>query len=335
MVLSQTDSLPLVRERVRNSARRTVERGYAHLAFSAMSCPCRVFFSAEPGLARVFQDEVLEWVAWFEARYSRFIPDSLISKINAAAGEHWVEIDAETEAIFGLCQELPVFLGATKGVFDPTALPLIRLWNWKAERPVVPEDQPIQKARALVGWTKVQRRPGGVFLPLPGMMIDLGGIGKEYAVDRVLTMLGCNAGSRIFWWISGRMQRARGQSPEKAPWRIGLEDPRQPGSCWTSVLVTDHAVATSGNYLRNFVVGGRRYGHIIDPRSGYPADNDALSASIIAPHCTFAGIVSTAAIVLGPREGLQMMSYFQGIEGAIITPNNRHQTRGFNNYATA
>ena len=102
-----------------------------------MSTACSVKFrGTNSALAKQVQDEVLEWVSPFEAKYSRFIPDSLISRINTAAGEHWVEVDPETDAIFNLCQEMIFF---TKGVFDPTSLPLIRLWNWKANPPVDPD----------------------------------------------------------------------------------------------------------------------------------------------------------------------------------------------------
>ena len=112
-------------------------------------------YAARPSDAACFQNDVLQWVASFEATYSRFIPESLIGRINACVGVGWVEVDPETERIFELCEQL-VF--ATHGAFDPTALPLIRLWNWKAEAPVIPNDEAVQAARELVGWSRVQRR---------------------------------------------------------------------------------------------------------------------------------------------------------------------------------
>ena len=323
--------MPMVRERVWRSARRTVDANYHNLSFQAMSTDCRVQFQCgDPALAGQFGNTVLDWVAAFEAKYSRFLPDSLISRINDAAGERWVEIDGETEALFDLCQELLFF---TRGVFDPTALPLMKLWNWKAAKPAIPTAAQIRGALELVGWRKVQRRAGGIFLPRRGMMIDLGGIGKEYAVDRVMTM-GLEQGLRNILVDFGQDVRVHGESPKKAPWCIGLENPQEVGKCWTSLLVNNHAVATSGDYLRHFVHEGRRYGHIVDPRDGYPANNGVLAASVISPHCTFAGIVSTAAVILGPKAGLEMMSFCPGVEGALITESSRFQTRGFNNFAT-
>jgi len=330
MVLNAS-SQQLVRERVRGSALRVASAGLHTLTFTAMSTHCQVKCqSPDATLVREFQDEALDWVAWFEARYSRFIGDSLIGQINAAAGQQWVEIDPETEALFKLCQEMIFF---TRGVFDPTALPLMKLWNWKAQPPVVPTEEAVRAARELVGWNKIQRRPGGIFLPRAGMLLDLGGIGKEYAVDRVLTM-GLQRGLTNLLVDFGQDVRVHGRPPNGEKWIIGLEDPHQPGQCWTAVAVDNEAVATSGDYVRHFVHAGKRFGHIVDPRTGYPVDNGVLAVSIVAPHCTFAGILSTAAFILGPQEGLEMMGLCPGVEGAIITGQNPFTTRGFHRYAT-
>ncbi|MGH7973090.1 MAG: FAD:protein FMN transferase, partial [Limisphaerales bacterium] len=129
--------------------------------------------------------------------------------------------------------------------------------------------------------------------------------------------------------------RVHGQPPEKGAWHIGLEDPKNPGRVWVGVGVTNHAVATSGDYLRHFVHNGRRYGHILDPRTGYPVDNGILSVSIIAPHCTFAGILSTSVCVLGPQEGAALIGLCPGVEGCITSANNHYQTKGFYAYTTS
>ena len=332
MVLNASDSGKLVSERVHRSATATVAAGCHNLSFQAMNTLCRVqFYTGASSLAREFQREALDWVAGFEARYSRFIADSMIGRINAAAGQHWVEVDAETDALFNLCQEMIFF---TRGVFDPTALPLIRLWNWKANPPVIPEPAAIRRAKELVGWTRVQRRPGAIFLPREGMSLDLGGIGKEYAVDRVLT-LALQRGLENVLVDFGADVRVHGRPPEKPAWHVGLENPQHPGQCWTGAAVTNHAVATSGDYLRHFLHQGRRYGHIVDPRTGYPVNNGTLSVSVIAPHCTVAGILSTTIFVLGAKEGLPLLGACPGVEGAIVTETAQHQTRGFYAYRTS
>ena len=332
MVLTESNSIGLLQERVRRSANVVNEQGLTKLSFHAMSTICRVQFqSSDAASALAFQTEVLDWIGWFEAQYSRFVPDSLISRINGAAGQHWVEVDPETDALFDLCQDMIFF---TRGVFDPTSLPLIRLWNWKAQPPVIPSRQAVDDALGLTGWHKVQRRRGGIFLPVPGMCLDLGGIGKEYAVDRVMT-LALQHGFNNVLVDFGQDVRVHGEAPGKGAWHIGLQDPRNLNRCWIGVAVTNHAVATSGDGIRNFVHEGRRYGHILDPRTGYPVNNGTLSVSVIAPHCTFAGVLSTAAFVLGTKEGIEMMSLCPGVEGSIINVNAQNQTRGFHSYATS
>jgi thiamine biosynthesis lipoprotein len=332
MVLAERDANQMVYERVKRSAQSSATGDFYKLTFNAMNTVCRVHFrAASPTLAQDFQAEVLQWISWFEARYSRFIPESLIGRINAAAGSEWVETDPETDALFNLCQEMIFF---TRGVFDPTSLPLIRLWNWKATPPVIPTAAQIEETMRLVGWRKIQRRPGAIFLPLKGMSMDLGGIGKEYAVDRVVT-LALQRGIENVLVDFGQDVRVHGEAPEQGAWHIGLDDPKNPGHCWAGVAATNHAVATSGDYLRHFSHQGRRYGHILDPRDGYPVNNGCLSVSVIAPHCTVAGILSTAAFILGPKEGLELMRICPGVEGAIITESNRVVTNHFYRYATS
>ncbi len=226
MTTKTSNSFDLVYSRVRQSSRCAAATGFYQFSFQAMSTHCRVNFrSNEPRQAQSFQDEILRWVSWFEAHYSRFIPDSLIGRINAAAGLHWVDVDPETDALLNLCQEMVFF---TRGVFEPTALPLMRLWNWKAKPPVIPTEAALAATRELVGWRKVQRRPGAIFLPREGMCLDLGGIGKEYAVDRVVTM-GLDRGITNLLVDFGQDVRVHGHPPGRGNWHIGLEDPPESG----------------------------------------------------------------------------------------------------------
>lgn len=326
-----SSSYPAVRERILRSATLTAAAGFDKLAFHAMGTVCRVQFQASNAVvARAFQGEVLDWVAQFEAKYSRFLADSLISRVNAAAGEHWVEIDSETQTLLKFCGEMH-FL--TRGAFDPTALPLIRLWNWKANPPVIPTDDQVRAARELCGWNRMQRRLDAVFLPCPGMSLDLGGVGKEYAVDHVVQIAARHGIANVLVDF-GQDLCMRGAPAGKPAWHIGLEDPASPGKCWAGVAIKDRAVATSGDYLRHFTVNGRRYGHILDPRTGYPVDNGCRAVSVIASSCTVAGILSTTAFILGPMEGLKLIGNYMGADGCITTNNSRHETRRFHEYVT-
>jgi thiamine biosynthesis lipoprotein len=328
MVLS---SATTVLDRIRATVQETPAPGGRKLGFGAMGTWCQITYcTSARTTAHNFTAAALQWVANFESTYSRFLPDSVISRINDAAGKHWVDVDDETDRLFALCHELYFF---TKGAFDPTSLPLIQLWNWKATPPAAPCDSAIAAAQALVGWRKVQRRRGAIFLPEEGMALDLGGVGKEYAVDRVM-QLAQEHGLESVLVDFGQDLRAHGRPPGRSAWHVGLENPKNPGHCWTGVAARDVAVATSGDYLRHFTLNGRRYGHIIDPRTGFPVDKGCRAVTVIAPACTFAGILSTTAFILGPRDGLALIEGYHGAEGCIITEDSRLETKRFTSYVT-
>lgn len=302
---------------------------YFELSFRAMGSPCAVTFAAKThAAAGEFKERVLRWLSEFEARYSRFIDSSLISRINAAAGHDWVETDAEAESLFSLCDW---FHWMTDGVFDPTAGPFVALWDYHRQPPVVPSDSDVAAARPLVGWSLVQRRSGGIFLPQQGMMLDIGGIGKEYAVDRVVA-LALDAGIRNVLVNFGNDLRVHGEPPEKGPWKVGLEHPDSPGRCWGGVNLNEGAVCTSGNYRRFMEVGGKQYGHILDPRTGYPVSNGCRSTTVIAPTCTEAGILSTSSFILGADAGMALLARQFSAEGCIWTEAGLFETRRFRSY---
>lgn len=308
----------------------TAAAGLRRLTFPAMGTTCEVQYAAPRGSsqAQEFERAAVAWVAAFEAKYSRFRADSLISRINSAAGSSWIDVDAEAETLFELCDTLYTM---TQGVLDPTALPLIRLWNYKAENPRVPTANEVGAARALVGWKKVQRQRGRIYLPERGMALDFGGFGKEYAVDQV-AQLAIDHGLTAALIDFGHDLRAVGAPPGRVAWHIGLEDPKNPGRADGSIGVTNRGVASSGDYIRCFRVGEKRYGHIIDPRTGWPVANGCVQATVIAPTCLQAGVLSTAAFVLGVPKGVEFIQSCPGAEGLVVTERARAQTRGFYSY---
>lgn len=310
--------------------RAATDAAVRRLAFPALGTTCDVQYVAPLGdaQAQAFERAALGWVMAFEAKYSRFRPDSLVSRINAAAGTAWIEIDPDMEALLNLCDTL---YAMTRGVLDPTALPLLRIWNYKAAQPRIPAEAEIAAARALVGWKKVQREPGRVLLPQPGMALDFGGFGKEYAVDMV-AQIAVERGISSALVDFGHDLRAIGAPPGRLAWHIGLEDPRRPGQPSGSVGLTNRGIASSGDYLRCFTIGGRRYGHIIDPRTGWPVANGCLQATVIAPSCLQAGVLSTTAFVLGHPDGMEFVEACPGAEALLVTEHARAQTRGFFNY---
>lgn len=302
---------------------------YYRVSFCAMGTFCELLFSARSrAAADEFKQAAMRWLAEFETKYSRFIDSSLICEINRAAGKNWVEIDGPTEEILSLCDW---YHWVTEGLFDPTSLPLLLLWDYRKNPPLIPTEDEIIQAKALMGWSKLQRVGGKVFLPDPGMQIDLGGIGKEYAVDQVMN-LALSSGIENLLIDFGRDLRVHGQPPEKGAWRIGLENPDEPGQCWCGVAPNGGAICTSGDYARFSEIDGRRYGHILDPRSGYPVHNGCKAATVFAPTCTEAGMLATASFILGAEPGLEMLARSVSAEGCIWTEQGVYETRRFRRY---
>ena len=321
-----------VTARVRDSMRIDVRGDFHRVNCRAMSTPVNIAFTARSAMqAREIERAAIDWLGRFEARYSRFLPDSIIGQINTHVGGDWLDIDQETERLLSLCAEMHQL---TAGVFDAAALPLLRIWDWKANPPRVPSESEILAAREVCGWAKVQRRSGAIRLPIAGMGLDLGGIGKEFAVDQVISLLReCGISDAMV--DIGQDIRVIGHAPGKDAWYIGLEEPDRPGECWTAVRLNDRAVATSGDYSRSFTLDGKRYGHILDPRSGMPVNNGCQSVSVIATNCVTAGILSTAGFILGASDGLELIRRQPEVDACITTSDARHQTRRFSTYVPA
>jgi thiamine biosynthesis lipoprotein len=311
--------------------RRGADLPLRRLAFRAMATLCEVKYTAPAGdeQAKRFEAAAEGWVRAFEAKFSRFQPGSVVSRINDAAGREWVPVDAETEGILTMCDTLHFM---TRGILDPSALPLIRIWDGRADPPVVPGAEAVAAALKLVGWGKVRREPGRVFLPEEGMGLDFGGFGREYAVD-IVSLIAKDHGVLDSLVDFGHDLRASGAPPGGAVWQIGIEDPGNPGKTWGSVGLTGKSIASSGDSLHFSANAGRRFGHLIDPRTGWPVANGCTQATVIADTCLQAGMLSTSAFIAGVEKGLEMIRSCPGAEGTLLTGNERAQTRGFFNYA--
>lgn len=300
------------------------------LGFQALGTYCEVRYAAATAAqATAFEQAARDWVEAFEARYSRFRPTSIVSQINAAAGSAWVDIDPEMEQMLDLCGTLHTM---TAGILDATAGPLMRLWNYREPPPELPGARRVAEVRTLVGWPLVQRAPGRVFLPRPGMALDFGGFGKEWAVDAVALIAGAHGITQALVDF-GHDIRCVGAPAGRPAWHIGLEDPGTPGRHRSSIaLFAGKGVASSGDYLRGFTRDGRRYGHIVDPRTGYPVAHGCRQVTVVADTCFQAGILSTTAFVLGPTSGLEFIQRFPGAECMIVTTTGSTHTRGWWTY---
>lgn len=261
-------------------------------AWKAMGSPCelRLYGSAEAErAANAAQAEV----ARLEAKYSRYREDSLATRINRSAGDaRGVEVDAETARLLDYAAAA---FRESEGRFDVTSGILRRAWSWKSGR--LPAQAEIEALLPRIGWQRVVWRAPRIALPLAGMEIDFGGYVKEYAAD--LAAAKCReAGVRHGLVDLGGDLAVVGPHPDGRPWRIGVRDPRAPSRALRQLALSAGGVATSGDYERGMVVGGVRYGHILDPRTGWPARGLA-SVTVVADACLVAGTLTTVAMLRG------------------------------------
>jgi len=229
-----------------------------------------------------------------EAKYSRYRDDSVTTAINRAAGLRAVAIDAETASLLHYADRCHAL---SDGLFDITSGVLRRAWNFKLRPPRIPSAGELAAARDLIGWPRVDWSDAYVRLPEKGMELDFGGIGKEYAADRAAAIVRDAGAAHALVNLGGDV-RAIGRRADGSPWRVGIRDPRDADGVVATMLIDDAAVATSGDYERYVEVNGRRYCHLLDPRTGMPVDH-WRSASVVAPLAILAGSYATIAMLLG------------------------------------
>ncbi|HEX6794542.1 MAG TPA: FAD:protein FMN transferase [Casimicrobiaceae bacterium] len=231
-----------------------------------------------------------------EAKYSRYRDNSVTSAINRAAGRETVAIDAETASLLRYADRCHAL---SNGGFDITSGVLRRVWDFRRLPPRVPSQDEIDALRPLIGWQHVEWSDDHVRLPRRDMEIDFGGIGKEYAADRAATICREHGIAHALVNLGGDV-RAIGSRADGSPWRIGIRHPRDGDATIATMMLDDEAVATSGDYERYFERDGRRYCHLLDPRTGMPADH-WQSASVAAPLAILAGSYATIAMLGGDR----------------------------------
>ena len=223
-----------------------------------------------------------------EAQYSRYLPNSIISKINRRAGTGiFTQLDTATKALFDMADQL---WQVSDGLFDITSGPLRAAWNFQDGGHARPEH--IELALTLVGWDRIDWHGESLHLPEKGMEIDLGGLAKEYAVDCVIRLLRDAAVTSALVELAGDAA-VIGTQGSGDPWKIGIRNPMGPEPLHTIDLI-DGAIATSGNYARELIYKGRSYGHLLDPRTGWPVEGP-VSVTVIDRRCLTAGAMTTVA----------------------------------------
>lgn len=272
------------------------------LARNAMATRFEVVLHGEnPVALRAAGEEALNEIDRLEAQLSLYRPTSEIAHVNARAAREPVRV---SPPVFRLLEHAQQLHRETNGAFDITIAPLVRCWGFMGGNGQMPDPGAIEAARAKVGMQHVEldSRSFTVRFARDGMMIDLGAIGKGHALDQAAELLR-EAGVKSALIHGGTSSvYAIGTQPDRSPWRIAIERPRndasQPGSMLAEVPLTNEAMAVSAVWGRSFESGGKKFGHVIDARTGYPTEAGLLSA-VVLPSATESDALSTALLTMG------------------------------------
>ncbi len=271
--------------------------------FTAMGGPCTLRLDCE------HESEALQALAAAEAevrrleqKYSRYLDDSVTSMVNRRAGSGRVTaIDAETAGLLHYGQTLWEQSG---GMFDLTSGVLRRAWNFRSGQ--LPTTDAVRSLLPLIGWDRVQWDDSGVLLSRRGMELDFGGCVKEYAADAAAAVLRSAGMGHALVDLAGDMTATGGRA-DGAPWYVGIRNPARPEQAVAGVELTAGGLASSGDYERCIEIAGRRYGHILDPRSGWPVAG-LVAVSVSAPQCLVAGSSATLAMLMAEDEALAWLA---------------------------
>jgi len=253
-----------------------------------------------------------------EQLMSPWIETSDVSRLNRSAGKEWAKVSPET---FEVIQRSQKISGLSEGAFDITIAPLIQIWRKARERGAPPSSEEVKKILNLVNFRNLLTRSDGkVFLKKKGMAIELGGIAKGYAVDRAFGIL-ASLGYKNLIINAGGDLRSKGFKNNQ-PWSIGIQHPRSAEKVMATISVSDSAIATSGDYEKFFLHQGKRYHHILNPKTGFPADG-CQSVIILSKDGMMADGLATAVFVLGTEKGYTLCQRLEGVECLIVDREGR------------
>jgi FAD:protein FMN transferase len=266
---------------------------------------------------KVFQ-AAFDLIDDIESKMSVSLPNSEVAAINRSAGIAPVEVSEDT---FAVIEQSLEYVNTSIGKFDITVQPLVQLWGIGTEQARIPAQAEIDEAIGLISANDVvlSRPNSAVFLKRKGMAVDLGGIAKGYAADRVKDYLLDQGFSKGILNFGGNIVTF-GEKAGGDPWVIGIQDPYDTRGTPVGTLdLSEGSVVTSGIYERYFERDGRRYHHILDPDTGYPVENELASVSIVADQAIVADVFSTIVFALGVTKGMSLLESIPKIDGVLVT----------------
>ncbi len=269
-----------------------------------MGCPCEIgVYSHDAEKARLAIGSAQNEIHRLDRKYSHFRAGSFISQLQVSAQKpEGVKVDAETSALLDYAATQ---FNLSNGLFDITAGRLARLWH---NRDSLPSSAELSEALRLTGWSKLRWDRPQLAIPA-GMQLELGGLVKEYAADRAALFLKRKKMNSAFVELGGDIH-VTGPHPDGQPWNMGVRHPdhrwRKSEESMAGITVNTGGLATSGDYERSSLVNGTRYGHIINPQTGWPVDS-FQSVSVLAPSCLLAGSMSTLVMLMSQEAGLDTL----------------------------
>nr|WP_280639326.1 FAD:protein FMN transferase [Clostridium botulinum] len=253
-----------------------------------------------------------------ENKMSLNISTSEVNKINKNAGIAPVKVSKNT---FDVVKASLIYSEKSKGSFDITVEPLVSLWGIGTDKARIPSKDEISNALKLINYKDViiNEKESTVMLKRKGQAIDLGAIAKGYTADELKKVLLNYNVSSAFLSLGGNVY-VLGNKPDKTPWKIGVQNPLEPRGDYLGIVsVSDKSVVTSGNYERFFERNGKRYHHIFDTKTGYPAEKGLISVSIISDKSIDGDALSTSVYTLGLDEGKKLIESLKGVEAIFVT----------------
>jgi FAD:protein FMN transferase len=281
-------------------------------------------FEKDKELAQLAIQKAFNEIKRIENLMSTHIPSSEITKINQSAGIQFQPVSPE---VFEVVSRALYWAEKTHGAMDISMGPVQSLWDFDGNHPSLPDKDELKQALPKIDFRKIQLADQTVFLAEKGMRIHLGAIAKGYAVDRAIEILK-DATIHSALINAGGDLKALGKRHDQTAWNIGLQNPRKPESILATFAIAEMAVATSGDYQKYFNHEGKRYHHILNPKTGYPVIG-VMSATVITKTVMDADALSTALFVLGAVKGLALINSLKETEGLLVDKEKvTHLSRG-------